>query len=239
MKSNYLLIIFLLFSTFGFSQSVTVEGIVKEKATGLPIPGANIQVKNTTNGTVTDFDGAFTLKGISSGATLVVSYIGYKNFEYKVNGSNGKLAVSLEEDAKTLDEVVVIGYGSQKRREVTGAVSVVDNKTLEILKPVKIEQALQGKVSGVNVTTQSGSPGAALDIRIRGIATNGENRPTTIIDGYVGELGLLNPNDIESITVLKDAQAAIYGTIGANGVILVTTKSGKKMLKQEFLTILM
>jgi len=231
MKSNYLLIIFLLFSTFGFSQSVTVEGIVKEKATGLPIPGANIQVKNTTNGTVTDFDGAFTLKGISSGATLVVSYIGYKNFEYKVNGSNGKLAVSLEEDAKTLDEVVVIGYGSQKRREVTGAVSVVDNKTLEILKPVKIEQALQGTVSGVNVTTQSGSPGAALDIRIRGIATNGENRPTTIIDGYVGELGLLNPNDIESITVLKDAQAAIYGTIGANGVILVTTKSGKKNAK--------
>ena len=231
MKSNYLLIIFLLFSTFGFSQSVTVEGIVKEKATGLPIPGANIQVKNTTNGTVTDFDGAFTLKGISSGVTLVVSYIGYKNFEYKVNGSNGKLAVSLEEDAKTLDEVVVIGYGSQKRREVTGAVSVVDNKTLEILKPVKIEQALQGTVSGVNVTTQSGSPGAALDIRIRGIATNGENRPTTIIDGYVGELGLLNPNDIESITVLKDAQAAIYGTIGANGVILVTTKSGKKNAK--------
>lgn len=204
---------------------------MKEKATGLPIPGANIQVKNTTNGTVTDFDGAFTLKGISSGATLVVSYIGYKNFEYKVNGSNGKLAVSLEEDAKTLDEVVVIGYGSQKRREVTGAVSVVDNKTLEILKPVKIEQALQGTVSGVNVTTQSGSPGAALDIRIRGIATNGENRPTTIIDGYVGELGLLNPNDIESITVLKDAQAAIYGTIGANGVILVTTKSGKKNAK--------
>jgi TonB-linked SusC/RagA family outer membrane protein len=99
------------------------------------------------------------------------------------------------------------------------------------LKPVRIEQALQGTVSGVNVTTTSGSPGAALDIRIRGIATNGDNRPTTIIDGYVGELGLLNPNDVESITVLKDAQAAIYGTIGANGIILVTTKSGKKNSK--------
>jgi TonB-linked SusC/RagA family outer membrane protein len=139
----------------------------------------------------------------------------------------------MQDDAKTLDEVVVIGYGSQKRREITGAVSVVDSKTLEILKPVKIEQALQGTVSGVNVTTQSGSPGAALDIRIRGIATNGENRPTTIIDGYVGELGLLNPNDIESITVLKDAQAAIYGTIGANGVILITTKTGKKNSKSR------
>ena len=231
MKSNYLLIIFLLFSTFGFSQSITVGGVVKEKATGLPIPGANVQVKNSSTGTVTDFDGLFTLKAVSPGATVVVSYIGYRNFEFKASAATTTFTITLEEDAKTLDEVVVIGYGSQKRREVTGAVSVVDNKTLEILKPVKIEQALQGTVSGVNVTTQSGSPGAALDIRIRGIATNGENRPTTIIDGYVGELGLLNPNDIESITVLKDAQAAIYGTIGANGVILVTTKSGKKNAK--------
>jgi TonB-linked SusC/RagA family outer membrane protein len=233
MKSHDLLIIFLFFSTFGFAQSFDVGGIVKEKDSGLPIPGANIQVKNSTSTAVTDFDGAFTLKKIPSGATLVFSYIGYKNFEYKVNSNNSNLTIVLEEDAKTLDEVVIIGYGSQKRREVTGAVSVVDSKTLDILKPVKIEQALQGTVSGVNVTTQSGSPGAALDIRIRGIATNGENRPTTIIDGYVGELGLLNPNDIESITVLKDAQAAIYGTIGANGVILVTTKSGKKNSKSR------
>jgi TonB-linked SusC/RagA family outer membrane protein len=127
--------------------------------------------------------------------------------------------------------VVVIGYGSQKKREVTGAVSVVDSKTLEILKPIKIEQALQGTVAGVNVTTTSGAPGAALDIRIRGIATNGDNRPLTIIDGYQGELGLLNPNDVETITVLKDAQAAIYGSIGANGVILITTKTGKKNAK--------
>lgn len=233
MKSNYLLIIFLFFSTFGFAQSYDVGGIVKEKGSGLPIPGANIQVKNSNSGTVTDFDGAFSLKKISSGATLVFSYIGYKNFEYKVNSNNTNLTIILEEDAKSLDEVVVIGYGSQKRREVTGAVSVVDSKTLEILKPIKIEQALQGTVSGVNVTSQSGSPGAALDIRIRGIATNGENGPTTIIDGYVGELGLLNPNDIESIMVLKDAQAAIYGTIGANGVILITTKSGKKNSKAK------
>ncbi|MEZ7499721.1 TonB-dependent receptor [Flavobacterium sp. Arc3] len=231
MKSNYLLIIFLFFSTFGFAQSYDVGGIVKEKGSGLPIPGANIQVKNSASGTVTDFDGAFSLKKISSGATLVFSYIGYKNFEYKVNSSNTNLTIILEEDAKSLEEVVVIGYGSQKRREVTGAVSTVDSKTLEILKPIKIEQALQGTVSGVNVTSTSGAPGAKLDIRIRGIATNGENGPTTIIDGYVGELGLLNPNDIETITVLKDAQAAIYGTIGANGIILITTKTGKKNSK--------
>jgi TonB-dependent SusC/RagA subfamily outer membrane receptor len=233
MKSNYLLIIFLLLSTLGFSQSFDIGGTVKEKSSGLSIPGVNIQIKNSTKGTSSDFDGKFTLKGVPSGSVVVFTFIGYKTFEFKVTGTATNMSIALMEDAKVLDEVVVIGYGSQKRREVTGAVSVVDSKTLDVLKPVKIEQALQGTVSGVNVTTQSGSPGAALDIRIRGIATNGENRPTTIIDGYVGELGLLNPNDIESITVLKDAQAAIYGTIGANGVILVTTKSGKKNSKSK------
>ncbi|MGO4816790.1 SusC/RagA family TonB-linked outer membrane protein [Flavobacterium sp. W22_SRS_FP1] len=233
MKSNYLLIIFLFLSTFGFAQSFDLGGSVKEKGSGLPIPGVNVQIKNTLKGVATDFDGKFLLKEIPAGSTVVFSYIGYKNYEYKVVSNNKALTISLEEDANSLDEVVVIGYGSQKRREVTGAVSVVDSETLEILKPIKIEQALQGTVSGVNVTSQSGSPGAALDIRIRGIATNGQNGPTTIIDGYVGELGLLNPNDIESLTVLKDAQAAIYGTIGANGIILITTKSGKKNSKAK------
>ena len=233
MKSNYLLILFLFLSSFGYAQGYDVGGVVKEAVSGLPIPGVNVQVKNSTTGTATDINGRFSLKGISAGATLVFTYLGYKNLEYKVVSNNSALSISLQEDSKMLDEVVVIGYGSQKKREVTGAVSVVDSKTLEALKPVKIEQALQGTVSGVNVTTTSGAPGAALDIRIRGIATNGENRPTTIIDGYVGELGLLNPNDVESITVLKDAQAAIYGTIGANGIILITTKSGKKNSKPK------
>lgn len=231
MKSKSLLIYLLLLSTFGFAQNYDIGGKVKETSTGLPIPGVNVQVKNSSKGTSTDIDGSFVLKGIPSGSTVVFSFIGYKNVEYKVTSTNKEVSISLKEDSKTLDEVVVIGYGSQKKREVTGAVSVVSSKTLDIIKPVKIEQALQGTVSGVNVTTSSGAPGAALDIRIRGIATNGQNGPTTIIDGYVGELGLLNPNDVESLTVLKDAQAAIYGTIGANGIILVTTKSGKKNAK--------
>ena len=239
MKSNYLLIIFLLLSTFGFAQSYDIGGVVKETTSGLPIPGVNIQIKNAPKSTVTDFDGNFTLKGVSSGTTVVFSYVGYKNFEYKVTGTKTDLSISLQEDSKQLDEVVIIGYGSQKKREVTGAVSVVDTKTLEILKPVKIEQALQGTVSGVNVTTTSGSPGAGLDIRIRGIATNGDNRPLTIIDGYVGELGLLNPNDVESITVLKDAQAAIYGSTGANGVILITTKMGKTLINNRLFTLIL
>ncbi|RZK11737.1 MAG: TonB-dependent receptor [Flavobacterium sp.] len=231
MKSNYLLIYFLLLSTFGFAQSYDIGGTVKESGTGLPLPGVNVQIKNSTKGTSSDFDGNFSLAGIPSGSVVVFSYVGFSNFEYTVTASNNKVAVALQEDTKSLDEVVVIGYGSQKKREVTGSVSIVEAKTLEILKPVKVEQALQGTVSGVVVTGQSGAPGAGFNIRIRGIATNGDNAPTAIIDGYVGEIGLLNPNDIESITVLKDAQASIYGTIGANGVILVTTKKGRKNSK--------
>jgi TonB-linked SusC/RagA family outer membrane protein len=233
MKSNYLLIFFLFITSVGFSQGYDVGGVVKEASSGLPIPGVNIQVKNSSSGTTTDFDGRFYVKGVSPNSVLIFSFVGFKNVEYKVTQSSQNLSIVLKEDANTLDEIVVIGYGTQKKREVTGAVSVVDSKTLEVLKPVRVEQALQGTVSGVNVTSTSGAPGAALDIRIRGIATNGENRPTTIIDGYVGELGLLNPNDIETITVLKDAQAAIYGTIGANGIILITTKSGKKNTKSK------
>ena len=231
MKTNYLLILFLFLSCWSFAQGVEVGGVVKETGSGLPIPGVNIQVKNATTNTATDMDGRFSLKNVSTGAILVFSYIGYKNLEYKVVSANNSLSIVLIEDSKLLDEVVVIGYGSQKKKEVTGAVSIVDSKTLEVLKPVRIEQALQGTVSGVNVTSQSGSPGAALDIRIRGIATNGDAKPLTIIDGYIGELGLLNPNDVETITVLKDAQAAIYGSAAANGVILVTTKMGKKNSK--------
>jgi len=123
---------------------------------------------------------------------------------------------------------VVIGYGTVKKKDVTGAVSMVGSKTIDKLKPVKAEEALQGTITGVNVTQQSGSPGSDIDIRIRGISTNGDASPVVIIDGYQGDLSTLNPNDIESITVLKDAQAAIYGTVGANGIILVTTKKGKK-----------
>ncbi|MFY0480969.1 SusC/RagA family TonB-linked outer membrane protein [Flavobacterium sp. PLA-1-15] len=234
MKSNYLLIYFLFLSAFGFAQSYDIGGTVKESGTGLPLPGVNVQIKNTTTGTSSDFDGNFSLTKVPSGSVVVFSYVGFSNFEYTVTSSNSNVSISLQEDTKTLDEVVVIGYGSQKKREVTGAVSSIDSKTLEILKPIKVEQALQGTMSGVTVTSQSGAPGGGLDIRIRGIATNGNSAPLIIIDGYVGELGLLNPNDIENITVLKDAQAAIYGSIGANGVVLVTTKKGRKNSKPVF-----
>jgi TonB-linked SusC/RagA family outer membrane protein len=218
----------ILFSVYGQAQDVSINGKVLDE-NGLPIPGASILVKGTSNATSTDFDGNYKINAASSG-TLVFSYLGYASLQEAINGRT-RIEVKLSQTSQALQEVVVIGYGSQKKREVTGAVSVVDSKTLDILKPVRIEQALQGTVSGVNVTTTSGSPGAALDIRIRGIATNGDAAPLVIIDGYIGELGLLNPNDVETMTVLKDAQAAIYGSAAANGVILVTTKTGKKNSK--------
>jgi TonB-linked SusC/RagA family outer membrane protein len=230
MKSKLLLTVLMLFTSYAFSQSFDVSGTVLD-GSGLSLPGVNVKVKSSSQSTTTDFDGSFKLSAVPKGTTIVFSYIGFKTQEVVVSGP--KVTVKMSDDAKSLDEVVVIGYGTQKKRELTGAVSVLDSKTLDILKPARIEQALQGTMSGVNVTTQSGAPGAPLDIRIRGIATNGENRPTTIIDGYVGDLGILNPNDIETITVLKDAQAAIYGTIGANGIILVTTKQGKKNSKTK------
>ncbi|WP_047545767.1 SusC/RagA family TonB-linked outer membrane protein [Psychroserpens sp. Hel_I_66] len=232
MTTKLLSLLFLVFTAFAFGQQVNVKGTVTDQAFGQPLPGVNVLVKNTANGTYTDFDGNFELKNVEVNSILVFTYIGYQNQEVVVKDGED-LTVILVEDTESLDEVVVIGYGTQKKRDVTGSVSIVDSKTLDEIKPIKVEQALQGTVSGVNVTTQSGAPGAGLDIRIRGIGTNGAAGPTVIIDGYVGDLGVLNPNDIETITVLKDAQAAIYGTIGANGVVLITTKSGKKGAKTK------
>ena len=127
-----------------------------------------------------------------------------------------------------LDEVVVVGYGTQRKKEVTGAVSVVDSKIIDKLNPVRVEQALQGQVS-VNITSSSGSPGSGLNIRIRGISTNGDSRPLILVDGNIIEdLSVINPNDIKSVNVLKDATAGIYGVLAANGVILIETKTGNK-----------
>jgi TonB-linked SusC/RagA family outer membrane protein len=222
--------IFLLCTYLSFSQEVTIKGTVTDQVSGQPLPGVNVLLQGTSKGASTDFDGLFQIKDVPINSVLVFTYLGYQDLQVTVTDSND-LSVVLIEDSEALNEVVVIGYGSQKKRDVTGAVSIVSSKTLDELKPIKVEQALQGTVSGVNVTSQSGAPGAGLDIRIRGISTNGANGPLVIIDGYQGDLGVLNPNDIETITVLKDAQAAIYGTVGANGVVLITTKTGKKNSK--------
>lgn len=230
MKQKVTLIYLLLFSVFAFSQQIKVTGTIKD-ISGYPLPGVNIVEDGTQNGVTSDFDGKFSISA-NKGSKLTFTYVGFKTQTITVDKSVN-LDLVLTDDVAKLDEIVAIGYGSQTKKEVTGAVSVISAKTIEDLKPIKVEQALQGTVSGVNVTSSSGAPGAGINIRIRGIATNGANGPTAIIDGYVGDISLLNPNDIESITVLKDAQAAIYGVIGANGIVLVTTKQGRKNQKPK------
>jgi len=229
MKNNYsvLTLLFLFLSLQIIAQEKTITGVVTSSEDGLSIPGATVLIKGTSIGTTTDLYGLYQLDGVSSETTLVFSFIGMTTVEILV-GDQSVINVVMESSISQLNEVVVIGYGTIKKKDVTGAVSIVDSKTIEKLSPVKIEQALQGTMTGVNVTEQSGAPGAGLDIRIRGISTNLDPSPVVIIDGYQGNLNTLNPNDIATITVLKDAQAAIYGTVGANGIILVTTKTGSR-----------
>ena len=219
-----------LFCTCVLAQSYPVSGTVLDAANAEPLIGVNVSVlgeENSGRGTITDVDGQFDLGELPAGTELQFSYIGYLP-QRRLVTSAAPLTVELRTDAETLSEVIVIGYGTQIKRNVTGAVATIDDELIDELRPQKIEQALQGTIAGVNVTGQSGAPGAGLNIRIRGVSTNGQNAPLVIIDGYQGDLNTLNPADVASITVLKDAQAAVYGTIGANGVILVTTKTGRK-----------
>ena len=225
MKKLPLLLINLIYISV-YSQQIS--GIVYDGTTNVPLPGATVTVKNKLVGTNTDFDGLFALDGVDESDVLVFSSIGFQTKEIKI-GNNNFFNVVLQEDVEALDEVVVVGYGTQSIREITGSVSVISSEKIDAVKPTRIEQALQGQVSGVNITSQSGSPGGGLDIRIRGISTNGDNRPLILVDGNViEELSVINPNDVASVSVLKDASAGIYGTRASNGVILITTKQGIK-----------
>jgi TonB-linked SusC/RagA family outer membrane protein len=226
MRKKITLLLFIFTALCVHAQNMNVKGVVKDALSGETLPGVSVLIKGTTIGTETDFDGLYALSDVPKGSILVFNYLGMKPKEVVVNSTT--INVSLEESAESLDEIVVIGYGSQKRKDVTGAVSLVGEETLEALRPVDATTALQGTTSGVAVNLSSGAPGAKVNILIRGVGSNTNNQPLTIIDGYQGDLNSINPNDIESITVLKDAQAAIYGIKGANGVVLVTTKIGKK-----------
>jgi len=214
------------FLCFGFTQAQEVTGTVSD-ANG-PLPGASVVEKGTTNGTQTDFDGNFILE-VGENATLMFSYIGYSTTEIVV-GEQTILNVTLAEDAQALDEVVIIGYGKSVRKEdLTGAVSVVGVKDLEKSPLINVDQALQGRASGVQLTQSSGAPGAGLKIRVRGSnSITGSNSPLVVVDGLIDvDINSVNPNDIQSISVLKDASStAIYGNRGANGVVIITTKKG-------------
>lgn len=209
-------------------QAVQITGSVLDATTGEPVIGANVLVKGTTNGTSTDFDGKFTLEAPAN-ATLVVSYIGYLPLETKV--TTGKMTIRIKEDTQALDEVVVVGYTSQKKESLTGALQTLKSEKLMDITTPSVENMLSGKAPGVYVSPGGGQPGAQGAIIIRGTATiSGSSTPLWVIDGViVGDgAGALNPSDVETMTILKDAAStAIYGSQGANGVIVVTTKRAK------------
>ena len=209
------------------AQSKSVSGTVVDKA-GEPVIGASVVVKGTTNGTITDFDGNFSLQGVPNDGTIQISFVGYKTQDVSVAGKSS-VKVVLAEDTEMLDEVVVVGYGTMKKSDVTGALARVDSETLNNRPVNNALEALQGKAAGVDIGT-SERPGTFGDVRIRGNRSlTASNSPLYVIDGVPGSIETLNPRDIESIDVLKDASAtAIYGSRGANGVIIVTTKQGKE-----------
>jgi len=218
----------LLLTTLGLAQERTVTGTVVSTADGMAIPGVNVVVKGTMNGTATDFDGNYSIVVIDN-ATLVFSYLGFITKEVAVSGQSN-VNVSLEEDVNALEEVVVVGYGTTKKSDITGSVSSVKSEELSAFPVLSAEQALQGRAAGVAVQSNNGGePGAPINVSIRGNTSIGASSAAlVVVDGFVGG-ALPQPTDIESIEILKDASAtAIYGSRGANGVILVTTKKGQR-----------
>lgn len=227
MKKNLVLFLMaLLVSAAAYAQT-TVKGQVVDDMNEAII-GASVMVKGSSQGTVTDLDGNFTIQA-NPGQMLTISYIGYVTQDVKA--ANG-MRVVLKEDNTTLDELVVVGYGVQKKSVVTASIAKVGADDLANVAPVRVDNALKGLASGVQVTAASGQPGEAARIRVRGIGTVNNSNPLYIVDGMpidAGGIDYLNPNDIQSIEVLKDAASgAVYGARAANGVILVTTKSGKE-----------
>ncbi|TDN95100.1 TonB-linked SusC/RagA family outer membrane protein [Salegentibacter sp. 24] len=228
----FFLLLFLSISLGALGQEgITVNGTVSD-ASG-PLPGVNISVKGTSTGTTTDFDGNYTLRGVDPQATLVFSYVSYSTEEVQINGRN-TIDMVLEADAESLDDVVVVGYSTQSRAEVTGAISSISSEEIASVPVATADQALQGRAAGVNVVN-SGAPGSAPVVRIRGLGTPNNNEPLYVIDGVIsGGMGNLNPNDIKSIQVLKDAATtAVYGSKGSNGVVVITTKTGSATGKAQ------
>ena len=229
----------------GILAQSTLKGTVLDGANSSPLPGANIIVEGSKNGTTTDFDGKFTISNIKTGDVITISYIGYKDQKITFNNQNN-ITITLQEDSKELKDVVVIGYGTVKKKDATGSVSTISSKDFNKGTVVTAENLLNGKVAGVSINTGGGAPGSGSEIRIRGGSSLlASNDPLIVIDGLpisnsgaagaTSVLSSINPNDIESFTVLKDASAtAIYGSRASNGVILITTKKGSKELSVDY-----
>ncbi|MEH0153294.1 TonB-dependent receptor [Limibacter armeniacum] len=230
-RSHFYLLIFLFVvsTTTVFGQTGgMIKGVVVSEMDGSPLPGANVLIKGTVTGTLTDFDGKFAIQA-KEGETLVVSFVGHVSQEVLLTGQS-QVKVALSEDAAELEEIVVVGYGVQKKKLLTGATGQVKGETISKLSTANPLDAMQGQTPGVNITATSGQPGESMKVNIRGVGTIGNSQPLYIVDGVqTGDISYLNAADIESFDVLKDAaSAAIYGSQAANGVVLITTKKGKE-----------
>lgn len=226
-KRGYITLLALLVSIITFAQNVTIKGVIFDE-TNLPLIGATVQVKGGQAGAATDLDGKYSIQAPKNG-TLIISYIGYKTQEIKIQGKTS-INVTLMPDNQTLDEVVVVGYGTMKKSDLTGSVASVSQKNVEGFKTSSVMEALGGQIAGVQITQNDGTPGSGFNVNIRGVGTlTGDASPLYIVDGFeVSGIDHLANSDIESIEILKDASAsAIYGARAANGVVLVTTRSGK------------
>lgn len=230
-----LLLLFCLIPLWSVAQNITVKGVVKDNF-GEPVIGANVTEKGTTNGMITDLDGNFSLT-VQKNATLVISYIGYVTQEVAVKG-NTQMNIILKEDSKALEEVVVIGYGTARKSDVTGSIASVGGDKLREMPATNITYALQNRIAGVDMAQTSSQPGATMQIRIRGTRSlTASNDPLVVLDGipFMGNLSDINPGDIKSMDILKDASStAIYGSRGANGVILITTNKGAQGTPAKF-----
>ncbi|MEO1011547.1 MAG: TonB-dependent receptor [Bacteroidota bacterium] len=238
-RNGLILITLLLFASFSVFPQDTITGTVTDAETGQPLPGATV-LASSNNGTTTDFDGNYTIQITSQETTLTFSYVGYASQEVPIAGRRA-INMQLSLDTSQLDEVVVIGYGAVKKSDFTGSLSSVKPEELTALPAINVNQALTGRAAGVQIIQNSGAPGANISVRIRGgNSLLGNNEPLYVVDGFPinGNPSYINPNDIESIEVLKDASAtAIYGSRGANGVVMITTKTGKAGIsKIEFET---
>ncbi|REG94383.1 SusC/RagA family TonB-linked outer membrane protein [Algoriphagus antarcticus] len=228
---GFLLALFIVSVSASFAQSITISGTVVSEGDNEPVPGALVSVKGTQKGTVTDIDGTFQIQA-SVGETLVVSFIGFTTNEVVVSSNSADLQITLAYSTSDLSEVVVVGYGSQIKREVTGAIQTVNEKELKDLPVSSVAQKLQGRLAGVQINQTTGKPGQGMNVRIRGqLSVSGGSSPLYVVDGFpiTGDINAINPDEIQEITVLKDAAStSLYGSRAANGVVLITTKKGTK-----------
>ena len=236
MKKSLLFFSLVLFMTGQMLAQVTITGLVKDKS-GVPLPGVNVIIKGTTKGTITDGKGNYTIADVPADGTLVFSFLGMATQEIAA-GDQAKIDVMMEEDITNLDEVVVIGYGGVKRANLTGSVVDIKAEEIEDIPVSNLTTALQGRLAGVKVGQATGKPGAATSFQIRTTSSFGEvsENPIFVIDGVIYDgvrggqekLDILDPSEIESISILKDASAAVYGARAAGGVVLIKTKTGQK-----------